>query len=140
MQDDALFNGSDPKQRGHGCDELCPKDKRLKFKWRWIEEGRLTWFTGDPRNESKKRRPGQVSEAILQDDWVLQAVFWHTEYEAEVRRDNETVYSYHVSPGEETHGNTPLFSRIDAQIKAEELFEEMAKGILRQCEAGKDGG
>jgi len=133
MQDHFLFDDNDPKQRGKSCDALCPEDKMLKFKWRWITEKELSWYPNDPRNKSKKRRPCQCSEAILENGWRLEATFWHTDYATDVERYGNTVINYHRNYDEGTKENPPLLTRLDAQLKAEQLFEELGKDILRQC-------
>ena len=138
MQDHFLFDDDDPKQRGFGCDALQPKDERLKFKWQWIQERRLSWSRGDHRKKSNKRSPCQCSEAVLKNGWVLETTFWHTEYEASVEHYDETVVSYRTRYDEETKSEPPLLTRIDAQLKAEQLFEEMGIDILEQIDQVSD--
>lgn len=133
MQDDFLFDDEDPTQCGKGCDALCADSKRLRFKWQWITESGLTWVLNDPRNKSKKRRPCQCSEAILKNGWKLEATFWHTEYGANTERYGDSIVRYHVNHDDGTKKNPPLLTRLDAQLKAEQLFEELGRDILNQC-------
>ena len=128
MQEHFLFDDDDPKQRGYGCDALRPKDERLKFKWQWIQQRRLCGRKG------KDRKPCQCSEAVLKDGWVLETTFWHTEYEAEVNRHGERVVSYCIRHDEVTKAEPALITRIDAQLKAEQLFEEIGINILEQID------
>ncbi len=129
MQDGFLFDDGDPKQRGHGCDVLNPKDRRLKFKWQWVRRNRLS---GVSRSDTR-RLPCQCSEAVLKNGWTLEATFWHTDYEAEVNRHDRSISSYHIRLRDEIPGSI-LVTRIDAQIKAEELFEELGISILEQID------
>ena len=118
MQDHFLFNDSDQKQRGNGCDALCADDPRLKFKWMWTE------------GRQGKRTPRQVSEAVLENGWSLKAIFWQFGYEARVERYGDSIESFM-----DRWGTGPrLVTRLDAQLKAEELFEQIGHDILAQCE------
>ncbi|MEK0337681.1 MAG: hypothetical protein QQN41_09650, partial [Nitrosopumilus sp.] len=81
---------------------LCPKDKRLKFKWQWIRQGRLSRSRRDPRRGSYKRKPCQCSEAVLKNGWTLEAVFWHCDYGANVDYYENTTKSYRVHYDEGT--------------------------------------
>ncbi len=130
MQDHFLFDDSDPKQRGHGCDSLSSKDKRLKFKWQWIHRNRLSGVG----KSDKRRLPCQCSEAVLKNGWLLEATFWHCDYEAEIQYYGNMVLSYHIRYDEKIKGEPPLFTRLDAQLKAEQLFEELGLDILDQVE------
>lgn len=121
MQDGFLFNDDDPKQRGVGCDALCPDDKRLKFKWTWNP------FLG-------KDKPSQVSEVKLENNWELEVTFWHKYYEACVNCRGELIKTYRVEIDDEFFkGWIPLLTRLDAQLKAEEMFIELGEDIVRQC-------
>ena len=134
MQNHFLFDSDDPKQRGFGCDALVHKDKRLKFKWMWTKD---CCNSGGPSFKTKvgqKRSPGQCSEANLKNGWSLEATFWHCDYEAEVNHYDSAVVSYHIRYDEETKTESPLLTRIDAQLKAEQLFEEMGIDILEQID------
>ncbi len=123
------------EQRGKGCDALCPKDERLKFKWRWIPEERLSWVRGDLRNKSKKRRPCQCSEAVLKNGWIVRVSYWYNHYEAIVERSTGEAMPVVV----ESYGdmgkakNKLLCTRLDAQLKAEQMFEELGRDILIQA-------
>ena len=125
MQDHFLFDDDDPKQRGKGCDALCANDPRLKFKWVWPQSFR--WLGGDQyaKKPDKIPQPGQLSETALENGWCLRAVFWHSDYEAEVERHGNNVESYHVGHDKATKGRPALLTRLDAQLKAEELFMEL---------------
>lgn len=122
-------------QRGKGCDALILKDKRLRFKWRWITESRLSWYPNDPRNKSKKRRPCQCSEAVLKNGWILEVTYWYDYYQAEVRRRTAEATPVVV----ESYGNMGraknklLLTRLDAQLKAEQLFEKLGIDISTQA-------
>ncbi len=120
MQDGFLFDSDDPKQRGVGCDSLCADDKRLKFKWAWNP------FHG-------KGIPCQCSDAELENGWSFQAVFWHKRYEARVKRYGHHVGTYDIRSDESTPESPTLLTRIDAQLKAEELFKKIGEDIVRQC-------
>lgn len=117
MQDHFLFDDDDPKQRGKGCDALCRQDPRLKFDWKWMDH-----------SARGKGVPCQISEAKLRDGWTLRAIFWHTQYEASVERHRETVANF------ETHFDYEpekrLLTRLDAQLKSEELFHQTGLNIL----------
>ncbi len=133
MQDHFLFDDEDPEQRGEGCDALCPKDKRLKFKWMWTKD---CCNSGGPSRHTKagqKRPPGQCSEAALKNGWKLEATFRHTDYDADVELYGEGVAGYHVNHADGTKKKPPLLTRLDAQLKAEQLFEELGQDIMRQC-------
>lgn len=133
MQDHFLFDDNDSKQRGKDCDALCSEDKRLKFKWLWTED---CYRSGGPSAETAaglKRSPGQCSEAILKNGWRLEVTFWHTDYDAEVGRYGRVVESYHIHYDEGTKKEPVLITRLNAQLKAEQLFEGLGQDILRQC-------
>ncbi len=133
MQDHFLFDDGDPKQRGKGCDVLCRDDKRLKFKWMWNRDCENSGGPDSNTKAGQKRSPGQCSEAILENGWSLEATFWHTEYAANVERSRRPIASYCVNYDSGTKGKPPLLTRLDAQLKAEQLFEELGKDILEQC-------
>ena len=79
--------------------------------------------------------PGKccICGAELENGWSLQTVFWHTCYEARVECDGDQVVSYNIGVDESTEERPALLTRIDAQLKAEELFEELARDLIRQC-------
>lgn len=146
MQEHFLFDDEDPKQRGRGCDALQAEDAHLKFHWRWplrtserlsssrkivkrIENG--THIFG--RQYLQERAPCQISEAVLENGWCLETVFWHFDYEARVERYGEKVASYHIVHWRDERENPlALLTRLDAQLKAEELFEQLDRDILDQ--------
>ena len=97
-------------QRGKGYDALCRQDPRLKFDWKWMDHS--------ARGEGV---PCQISEAKLKDGWKLRAIFWHTQYEASVERYGETVTNFEKG----------LLTRLDAQLKSEELFYQMGLNIIQ---------
>lgn len=118
MQDDFLFDSADPKERGVGCDAICSDDKRLKYKWEWHGNS-----------------PCQLTVAKLGRNWELRTVFWHTDYEARVEFGDEFIKRYHGVVGDEFSDREVLVTRLDAQLKAEQLFGELVKeltDILKQ--------
>ncbi len=125
MQDDFLFDDDDPKQRGVGCDALCADDKRLKFKWTWHPFGR----------GKGKVEPGQCSIANLENGWNLEATFWHTNYSVSVDMGSDPVETYRADINDRFAEGPVLVTRLDAQLKAEELFVNLGKDIVRQCES-----
>lgn len=134
MQDHFLFNDSDPKQRGQGCDALCTDNPSLKFRWRWTAWRNYRYVIIDGKKKRiENRAPSQISEARLKDGWILRAVFWHSCYGTEVNRYDERVAHYNIEWNQGTKENPPLLTRLNAQLKAEELFEELGKDILDQC-------
>ncbi len=134
MQDDFLFDGDDKRQVGKTCDALRAKDKHLKFKWMWTKDCENSGGPDKNTKEGQKRSPSQCSEAILENGWSLEATFWHTEYAANVERHRRPLSSYRVDYDSGTREKPPLLTRLDAQLKAEQLFEDLGKDIIRQCE------
>lgn len=86
-------------------DDLCSKDKRLKYKWVWT---RIACQI--PADEIKKWTHFQCSHANI-GRWTLESVQWASDYEVRVDYNDETV----VSKG-------GFKSRIDAQIGGEKLL------------------
>ena len=74
--------------------------------------------------EHNKRLPGQISEADLGDGFLLEAVYWHTNYEARMTRYGESMTSH--TPGRDwtDDGGEPLVTRVAAQARAERLALE----------------
>ncbi len=108
---------------GKGCDRICSKNKRLKFRWKWDYH----WA------KDKDRKPCQLSSAVLQNGWRLEAIEWFDFYEASVSRYDNGVANYRVDAEEATPDRPVLVTRLDAQLKAEELFEQIGKDIIGQC-------
>lgn len=137
MQEHFLFDDGDPRRRGKGCDALHFSDTRLKFKFKWKWPADYKWMAGERYEKKKSRTPCQISEAVLKDGWKLEAVFWYTNYEAVVNRYGNQVCSYGNFDGKEleelTKKGKVLLTRLDAQLKAEELFEQLGHDILKQC-------
>jgi len=130
MQDGFLFDDNDPKKVGRGIDALRKDGDKLKAKWKWTR-GR-----GAMMPHTERRCAGQVSEAEIGEHIVLEAVFWHTRYEARVSwLENEVIY-YDIDP--EDHPNEmALLTRVDAQRKAEKLGREFIKAFTKEL---KDAG
>ena len=133
MQEHFLFDDDDKRQVGKTCDALRAEDKRLKFKWMWTKDCKRSMGPDSNTKAGQKRSPGQCSEAILENGWSLEATFWHTEYAANVELHRRPFASYHVDYDKGTKENLSLLTRLDAQLKAEQLFEELGKDILNQC-------
>lgn len=112
MQDNFLFDSADPKERGVGCDAICSDDKQLKYKWEWYGNS-----------------PCQLTSAKLGCDWELQTIFWHTDYEAEVNFGDKTIKRYYGRFNDEFSDGEVLVTRLDAQLKAEQLFGELVKEL-----------
>ena len=137
MQDHFLFNDDDPKQRGHGIDVVRKKGDGLKADWKWTR-GR-----GAQMPHTNKRCIGQVSEAEISEAVTLEAIFWHTHYEAAVNRLGENLAAYSVDPRDarrdfdnrfEEEGR-PLLTRVDAQRKAEQLAREFVTDFDKELRA-----
>ena len=123
MQDGFLFNDEDPKKRGKGCDTLGTKKDGLKLSWNW----------GMYKKENK---PGQVCFAKL-GHFCLEAVFWHTDYEAQINYVSDMLVSYQKRKSDTCNPPTKkepiLVTRLQAQLKAEQLlinFFNDAKKLL----------
>ena len=126
MQDEFLFDDNDSKQRGHGVDVLRQKDDGLKADWKW------TRGHGAKMPETNRRCVGQTSEAEVGENITLEAIFWHTYYEATVFWVDNVIASYGG------YDEKPLIlTRIAAQRKAEELARQFIKEFLQ--ELGKAG-
>jgi len=136
MQEGFLFDCEDDKQCGIGCDALYPKDKRLKFKWKWPLG--YKWLGGEKHSKKETIIMGGKSEADLKNGWSLEVQFWHLDYEATVERYGNTVASFGCFCSREDvekakKKGIALLTRLDAQIKAEELFESLGIDIINQC-------
>jgi hypothetical protein len=89
-------------------DDLCPNDKRLKYKWRWLENV----------------KGSQISLAHI-GNWKLEAVKWGSiqtgiRYEPCVDYYDDPIIRM---PG--GHIDSNFFkTRIEAQIFAEEMLED----------------
>lgn len=124
MQDGFLFDDNDPKQLGHGVDSLRQNGDVLKADWKWTRgRGALMPVTN-------RRCVGQISEAEI-GRITLQAVFWHTHYEALVYWVENEVASYDVDP-EDDGEELALLTRVNAQRKAEKLARQFVKGFSRE--------
>ncbi len=124
MQDGFLFDDDDPKQLGHGVDVLRCDADGLKADWKWTR-GR-----GAGMPETNRRCVGQTSEAEIGRHITLEAIFWHSYYEAQVHWLDNVVASYGFE--EKDAGNSPLLTRIAAQRKAEKLARQFVKGFSRE--------
>jgi hypothetical protein len=136
MQDDFLFDDENEKQRGFGVDNLCDDDPRLRFKWEWPST--FKHISGKKYESKQSKKPQQVSKAKLQNGWELEAIFWHLDYEARVNRYGESVdhfgcFASRKEVGKMKKRGLALLTRLDAQLKAEELFKELERDILKQC-------
>ncbi len=109
MRDGFLFDDGDKKQRGKGCDRLGTKRDGLKLKWQW--SGR----TG------RKRLPCQTCVADV-GEFCLEAIFWHTDYEAMLSFVAHRLVSHHGKSFGDSYRGEVLVTRLQAQLKAEELF------------------
>lgn len=98
-----LFNTDDPKQCGVGCDRLGTKKDGLKAKWIWY-------------NQSKT--PQQISIAKI-GYFTLEAIFWHTNYEATLTWVGNDITSSPDKPR--------IITRIDAQKMAEKMLRDHYK-------------
>jgi len=58
-------------------------------------------------------------------------------YEARVSKNGEHISSYMLEPDEATKKDLALLTRLDAQLMAEKLFEELGRDIIKQVEAAK---
>ena len=114
MQDHFLFDDDDYKQRGIGCDKLGTKKDGLKFKWSWERKG--------------KGKPNQCCYAEVTRLWGLEVIFWHCEYEAGVRHCDDMIVHWHKHY-DDTYPGKVLVSRLQAQLKAEQLMLEICSEI-----------
>lgn len=130
MQEHFLFDDEDPKQVGKGCDSLRRSDKRLRFNWNWPL--RYKWAGGETHAKTKTRFAGGESSVELKNGWRLCVGFHYSEYSVEIERYGEQVDEYHVRYDCKSKKNKPLFTRLDAQLKAEELFGDLGADIMRQ--------
>lgn len=149
MRSQWLFDDDNAKERGVGCDAICNKNPQLIFKWKWtITRGRyaksrkLVKYVVNGNHIFQRRRiivhvPCQTSHAKLKNGWTLKALFWHTMYEARVSKNGEHISSYMLEPDEATKKDLALLTRLDAQLMAEKLFEELGRDIIKQVEAAK---
>ena len=125
MQDGFIFDGDDPKQRGHGVDSLRQEGDKLKANWQWTR-GR-----GARMPDTNRCCVGQTSEAEIGENILLKAIFWHSYYEARVSWCDDSVISYDVSP-RDNDDRSPLLTRVDAQRKAEKLARQFVKGFSQE--------
>ncbi len=107
MQDHFLFDDCDPKQRGKNCDRMGTKKDGLKLNWLW----------GSHRYEKKA---GQICRAKMGEGFVLQAIFWHTNYEALVSWYGDTIVNWSKDYHDD-YGGEVLVTRLQAQLMAEKL-------------------
>ena len=125
MQEGFLFDDNDPKQLGHGVDVLHQNGDGLKADWKWTR-GR-----GAGMPDTNRRCVGQTSEAEIGGNILLQAIFWHSYYEAEVYWINNEIASYAIDP-RDNDDRPPLLTRVDAQRKAEELARQFVKDFSQE--------
>jgi hypothetical protein len=109
MQEHFLFDSDDAKQRGKGCDKLGSKKDGLSLRWSW------------KKYPKAKNRPNQCCYAELGKGWSLEVIFWHSNYEAQVRHVGEHIRSFRKDRGD-TYPGTILVTRLQAQFKAESLL------------------
>lgn len=129
MRDDFLFNDSDLRQRGKGCDRKGTKKDGLRLKWQWTRVCERSWPAGSKERKDKRRTPGQVCFAKI-GRFTVEAIFWHTEYEALLGYLNygrETLRTY-KKRAEDKDGEV-LVTRLQAQLKAEQLLVEFYKEL-----------
>ena len=126
QQESFLFDSDDPKQTGKGVDKLRRPQDCLKADWKWCRG------KGARMPHTNRRCVGQVSETRIgkNGEILLEAIFWHTHYEARVTWLSEHLINY----DEKT---SPLLTRIDAQKKAEHLARKFCQNYTKMLnEAG----
>lgn len=124
MQNDFLFNDADPKQCGRGVDAIRKKGSNLKANWKW------TRGAGAGMPHTNKRCIGQISEACIGENIRLEAIFWHTYYEAEVIWKDDPIAS------SDCYDEVPvLLTRVAAQQKAEKMAREFLEGFDKELTA-----
>lgn len=100
----------------HKGDELCPEDTRLTYSWQWNRTA-----SGYNRKELENWDSFQTSKCEVGDGWTLEAVQWGHEpvwYSSTICYRGGHISS--VGRERETGKNI----RVEAQIRAEELFFE----------------
>lgn len=116
MQDHFLFDDNDARQRGKGCDKLGHRGDGLALIWTWERYG-------------KKGKPSQTCYAEIGKGWCLKVIFWHTNYEARVEHVDSGIRNYNVDVGDDKRRGKILVTRLQAQLKAEELVIEVWKEL-----------
>ncbi len=122
MQDRFLFDDSNSKQRGRGCDRLGSKKDGLVLKWTWEKNG-------------KEGKPGQCCYAEIGKGWAAVVTFWHTNYEARLEHYDHSIMHWSKDTGDGYEGEV-LVTRVSAQMKAErfmiDLYKEVEELVIKK--------
>ncbi len=124
MYVDSIVECKEFKREHTGKDADRMGNRELRFKWQWVERGRLSTGGGGEWRYPNKRHPCQSCEAILPDivtlpnkpNFILEAIQWPKQdrtysYEGRVELNRELITS-----------QDGFKTRLEAQQAAEELL------------------